>query len=370
MKVIGLMSGSSLDGLDIAFAEFEVKGESIDFELIKAETVEFSEQWQRRLKNLPKVDALSFAKTNTYFGHLLGNMVNDFIERHGVEVDFVASHGHTIFHYPDNRITVQIGDGAAMAAVTGLPIINNFRTHDIAIDGEGTPLAPIADKYLFGGYDFYLNIGGIANISCDIDGRFVAFDIGAANQIFNRLANLLQLPYDNEGDIAKSGTVNETILNQINEMPYFQQPYPKSLDNTWLQENILPTYLMAEDSIANKLRTGCEQLAQQTAFSIQEIIKKEKIAVPTAEQPFKIFVTGGGAYNTFLMERIEAVCNQYFPTKIIVAAPEIVEYKEALLMALMGVLRVQNKVNVMRSVTGAKLDTIGGAIWQGTKKHI
>lgn len=370
MKVIGLMSGSSLDGLDIAFADFQIKGETIDFELIQAETVPFTEQWQRRLRNLPKVDALSFAKTHTYFGHLLGGMVNDFIAKHKIDVDFVASHGHTIFHYPDNRITVQIGDGAAMAAVTGLPIINNFRTHDIAINGEGTPLAPIADKYLFGGYDFYLNIGGIANISCDIDGRFVAFDIGAANQIFNPLANLLHLEYDDGGNIAKNGTVNMEILNKINEMPYFQQPYPKSLDNTWLQQNILPTYLIAEDTIANKLRTGCEQLAQQTAFSIQQIIKKENLTLPTDEKPFRIFVTGGGAFNTFLMERIEAVCNDYFPTKIIIAAPEIVEYKEALLMALMGVLRVENKVNVMRSVTGAKLDTIGGAIWQGTKKMI
>lgn len=370
MKVIGLMSGSSLDGLDIAFAEFQISGDAIDFELIKAETVEFTEQWQRRLRNLPKVDALSFAKTHTYFGHLLGNMVNDFIKKHQIEVDFIASHGHTIFHYPDNRMTIQIGDGAAIAAITGLPVVNNFRTHDIAIDGEGTPVAPIADKYLFAGYDFYLNIGGIANISCDIDGRFVAFDIGAANQIFNPLANLMHLPYDDGGNIAKSGKVNEAILSQINEMSYFHQSYPKSLDNTWLQQNILPTYLIAEDTIANKLRTACEQLAQQTAFSIQQIIKNENLTLPISEKPFKIFATGGGAFNTFLMKRIEAVCNQYFPTKVVVASPEIVEYKEALLMALMGVLRVHNKVNVMRSVTGAKLDTIGGAIWQGTKKFV
>jgi anhydro-N-acetylmuramic acid kinase len=149
-------------------------------------------------------------------------------------------------------------------------------------------------------------------------------------------------------------------------LPYHQQPYPKSLDNTWLQQNILPIYLMAEDTIQNKLRTACEQLAQQTAFAMQGIIKKENLTV----KPFKIFVTGGGAFNQFLVERIEAVCNQYFPTKIVVPLPEIVEYKEALLMALMGVLRVENKVNVMRSVTGAKRDTIGGAIWQGWKKMV
>jgi anhydro-N-acetylmuramic acid kinase len=366
MKVIGLMSGSSLDGVDIAFADFKINGEQIDFELIKAETVEFSEVWQRRLRNLPKVDALAFAKTDTYFGHLLGKMVNNFIAKHQIEVDFIASHGHTIFHYPDNRLTVQIGDGAAMAAVTGLPVINNFRTHDIAINGEGTPLAPIADKYLFSGYDFYLNIGGIANISCAIDGRFVAFDIAAANQILNNLTHFINLPYDENGNIASGGKVNDAILNQVNELSYHHARYPKSLDNTWLQENILPIYLMAEDTIQNKIRTACEQLAQQTAFAIQQIIKKENLAV----KPFKIFVTGGGAFNQFLMERVGVVCNQYFPTEIVVPSPEIVEYKEALLMALMGVLRVENKVNVMRSVTGAKRDTIGGAIWQGWKKMV
>ena len=366
MKVIGLMSGSSLDGVDIAFADFKVNGEQIDFELIKAETIEFTEVWQRRLRNLPKVDALAFAKTDTYFGHLLGEMINNFINKYQIDVDFIASHGHTVFHHPDNRITVQIGDGAAMAAVTGLPVINNFRTHDIAINGEGTPLAPIADKYLFSGYDFYLNIGGIANISCAIDGRFVAFDIGAANQILNHLTHFINLPYDENGNIAREGEVNQDILNEVNALPYHQQPYPKSLDNTWLQQNILPIYLMAEDTIQNKLRTACEQLAQQTAFAMQGIIKKENLTV----KPFKIFTTGGGAFNQFLVERIEAVCNQYFPTKIVVPLPEIVEYKEALLMALMGVLRVENKVNVMRSVTGAKRDTIGGAIWQGWKKMV
>ncbi len=366
MRVIGLMSGSSLDGLDIAYTHFEVGEEGVTFELLVAETIEFTEVWQRRLRNLPKMDGLTFAKTDTYFGHLLGDMVNDFIKAHAIEVDFIASHGHTIFHYPDNRMTVQIGDGAAIAAVTGLPVINNFRTHDVAINGEGTPLAPIADKYLFAGYDFYLNIGGIANISCGLNGQFVAFDVGAANQILNALAGLIGLPYDEGGEFARKGNVNSELLKKINAMPYFYKKFPKSLDNTWLQQNILPLYLQAEDTIENKLRTACEQLAQQTALAIQAIVQRQKIGI----RPFKIFVTGGGAFNTFLMERIEMVCNEYFPTEVVIAKPEIVAYKEALLIALMGVLRVQNKVNVLASVTGADRDTIGGSIWQGWKKMI
>lgn len=367
MKVICLMSGSSLDGLDIAYAKFKVEQDDISFKLIHAETVPFSEQWQRRLQNLPKVDALAFAKTHTYFGHLMGDMINSFIKKHHLDVDFIASHGHTIFHYPDNRMTIQIGDGAAMSAITGLPVVNNFRTHDIAINGEGTPLAPIADKYLFKGYDFYLNIGGIANISCPIGERFVAFDVGAANQIFNPLANLLHLPYDDKGDIAKSGDINDSLLQSINAIPYFHKDYPKSLDNSWLQQNILPHYLIAEDTIPNRLRTAVEQLAQQTALSIKHIVRKEKL--PHKTDGFKVFVTGGGAFNRFLIDRTAEVCmEQNIPANFIVASPEIVEYKEALLIGLMGVLRVHNKVNVLRSVTGAKVDTIGGAIWQGTKK--
>lgn len=360
-KVIGLMSGSSLDGLDIAFATYEtLESGMITYDLHISETIEFTEKWQSRLLHLTTADALNFAKTNTYFGHYMGELVNNFINKYQIKPDFIASHGHTIFHYPENRITVQIGDGAALAAITNCTVINNFRTHDIAINGEGTPLAPIADKYLFSGYDFYLNIGGIANISCEANGRFVAFDIGAANQIFNPLANLKGLPYDDNGDIARSGMVNLELLAAVNENPFFAADYPKSLDNTWVKRQILPLYLMEEDSIENRLNTACEQLAQQTAAAIQQIIKQEKLP---QKEVFKIFVTGGGAFNGYLMERTEAVCNEFFPTKIILPKREIIEFKEALLIGLLGVLRYENRVNVLSSVTGAKRDTVGGAIW-------
>ena len=168
-QVIGLMSGSSLDGLDIAFCELKItdSNSNIDWTLIKAETIPYPEKWQNRLINLPKQDGFIFAQTHTYFGHFLGELVNQFISKHQIDPDFIASHGHTIFHHPDKRLTVQIGDGAALAATTGYPVINGFRTQDIAINGEGTPIAPAADRYLLKGFDFYLNIGGIANITCD-----------------------------------------------------------------------------------------------------------------------------------------------------------------------------------------------------------
>ncbi|MEL6926427.1 MAG: anhydro-N-acetylmuramic acid kinase [Bacteroidota bacterium] len=233
--VLGLMSGSSLDGLDIACCQFTINPKAsdrtdflVDWHLAQAATIRFSEQWQGRLAYLPAQDALTFAKTNTYFGHYTGELVNAFLQKFDLKPDFIAAHGHTIFHYPDKRLTVQIGDGAALAATTGLPVVCDFRTHDIAIDGEGAPLAPLADQLLLPGYDFYLNLGGIANVSASIGDRFVAFDIGPANQVLNALANQLDIEYDDEGKIAASGEVITTLLHEVNDIAYFRKMYPKS----------------------------------------------------------------------------------------------------------------------------------------------
>lgn len=365
-KVIGLMSGSSMDGLDIAYCQFQIENDTVTWQLLKAETLSYPEKWQIRLSELVHQNALAFAKTHTYFGRYMGELVNQFIQKHQIDPDFIASHGHTIFHYPMSRMTMQIGDGAALAALTGLPVINNFRTHDVALDGEGAPLAPIADKYLFPNYDFYMNIGGIANITCNANGKHIAFDIGPANQVLNILANQLGLPYDDKGQIAQQGKVNNSILSTLNQFPYFLKQYPKSLDNNWIHENIFPIYLMIDDTSANKLRTACEHLAQATAVSIATILRREKIT----KTNFKMLVTGGGAWNDFLMKRIHALCNEQISLEIVIPSSDVIGFKEAMLMGLMGVLRVENKINCLKSVTGAKLDSIGGAIWQGTKKYI
>ncbi len=364
-KVIGLMSGSSLDGLDIAFCEFSMTSPTL-WRLLNAETIPYPPKWESRLKHLVSQDALVFSKTHTYFGYFMGELVNQFIEKYQIQPDFIASHGHTVFHYPMEKVTVQIGDGAALATVTGLPVINNFRTHDIALDGEGTPLAPIADKLLFSEYNFMMNIGGIANITCNVNGKYIAFDTGYANQIFNALANQIGLPYDAGGQLAQEGIVNQELLKKVHNFPYFSMTYPKSLDNQWIQQNILPIYLQAEDTIPNKLRTAIEHLAQVTAQSIDHIFKKEKYKPNTS----KMLVTGGGAFNTFLMQRISEICTKHFNLTVNIPSKEIIEFKEAILMALMGALRVENKTNCLSSVTGAKIDSIGGAIWQGTKRFI
>ncbi|MFK7770734.1 MAG: anhydro-N-acetylmuramic acid kinase [Saprospiraceae bacterium] len=363
---IGLMSGSSLDGLDIAFCKFEVENDNIlSWELLNAETVPFSEMWQSRLTHLPQQSALIYAKTHAYFGHYMGELVIDFMSRNNVVPDFIASHGHTIFHHPDKRMTAQIGDGGALAAVTGLKVIADFRTQDIAIGGEGTPLAPAADKYLFAGYDYYLNIGGIANVSCNVNGKMIAFDIGGANQVLNGLAYLADQEYDDGGKIAASGEVVNTLLQEVDSIDYFSQQYPKSLDNQWVVQNLLKKYREYPESVENRMRTAVEQLAKQTVLSVLQIIENEGLT----NKRYRMLATGGGVFNSFLMERMQTLFREKIDLEVVIPEQEIIGFKEAILMALLGVLRIENIPNCLASVTGAKRDTVGGAIYEGRNKN-
>lgn len=361
--VLGLMSGSSLDGLDIAYCQLILDASKPDepvvsWNLIEAETIPFSEQWQARLIHLPTQNALTFAKTNVYFAYYMGDLVNAFIKKHQLTVDFIASHGHTVFHDPDGRYTVQIGDGGALAAVTKQQVICNFRTHDIALNGEGTPLAPIADKLLFAGYDFYLNIGGIANISCDLAGKFIAFDIGAANQVLNILAKQVGLPFDYDGQLAAKGKILPDLLARVNAIDFFAKDYPKSLDNQWILKNIIPIYMEAEASTEDKLRTACEQLALQLGQAVEQVIAKEGLD----KKKYTILLSGGGTLNAFLVKCFQAHCPQL---EFVIPGKETILFKEAILMALMGALRIAGIPNCLNSVTGADRDTVGGGIYFG-----
>jgi anhydro-N-acetylmuramic acid kinase len=361
---IGLMSGSSLDGLDIAFCKFEVENENISaWKLLKAETIPFSEMWQSRLAHLPNQSALIYAKTHAYFGHYMGELVIDFMSRNSILPDFIASHGHTIFHHPDKRMTAQIGDGGALAATTGLMVISDFRTQDIAIGGEGTPLAPAADKHLFDGYDFYLNIGGIANISCNVNGKMIAFDIGGANQVLNGLANLVNQDYDDGGKIAEQGEVVNVLLQEVNAIDYFSQKYPKSLDNQWVVQNLLKKYREYPESIENRMRTAVEQLAEQTVSSVLQVIENEGLT----NKKYRMLATGGGVFNAFLMQRMQELFKGKIDLEMVLPKQETIEFKEAILIALLGVLRLENMSNCLASVTGASRDTVGGAIYHGRK---
>ena len=232
-NVIGLMSGTSLDGVDIAFCKF-VYNEGWDYEIIDATTIKYPEDWEKRLYNLPESQAETLALTDIEFGQYLGKIVNDYISKNNFSVDFISSHGHTVYHQPEKRLTLQIGDGPSIFAVTGLPVIYDFRSLDVALGGQGAPLVPIGDKLLFNEYYYCLNLGGIANISFEDKGRRIAFDICPVNQVINYLASECGKSFDDKGTIASKGRLNLRLLNMLNDLEYYSQLPPKSLGKEWV----------------------------------------------------------------------------------------------------------------------------------------
>jgi anhydro-N-acetylmuramic acid kinase len=361
---IGLMSGSSLDGLDIAACVFDFDQEKIvKWILLAGETTPFPESWQHRLRMLPQAGALEMAKAHAELGHWMGDAVHNFLECYpGLKPDLIASHGHTLFHFPSEKFTAQIGDGAAIAARTGYTTVCDFRSADMALGGQGAPLAPIADRMLFSSYDLMLNIGGIANLTCNILGqRFIAFDIGGANQILNALSQEIGLPFDNEGQLASKGKVIPALMEAMNKLPFFETAPPKSLGNDWVQSQQTDVFLAWDAPLEDRLYTACELLAHQTALALDRIIEQENWALPA----YRMLVTGGGAFNTFLTQKIMEACRHHANIILDLPNPDIIAFKEAVLMALMGAMRLKLLPNCLSSVTGASRNAVGGAVYAG-----
>lgn len=346
-SVIGLMSGTSLDGIDLACCEFEQVGKELKWELKAAETTPYAEEWVDRLSTLENSTAFEYALADIELGHLMGQRVAEFVARTGVTADFVASHGHTIFHQPKLKLTTQIGNGDAIAAECGLPVIHNFRTFDVALGGQGAPLVPIGDRLLFSDYDACLNLGGFANISYEAAGKRTAFDVSPCNMAMNFLARKMGADYDKDGLTARSGNIIPTILEQLNGLPYYSQSGPKSLGKEWFVSSVLPLIDNEDYSVSDLMRTFVEHIAQQVAAIAKPIAAKSLLA------------TGGGARNKFLIERIGALAEG---TSVAVPDDDIIDYKEAIIFALLGYLRITQQTNTLRSVTGAKCDSIGGNI--------
>ncbi len=357
-STIGLMSGSSLDGLDLAACTFDVRMDAasipvITWEMLAHETMPFSPEWTRRLQDAPHYPAKELLEIHQSFGKYLGLQCHTFIKKNKLKPDFISSHGHTIFHHPERGFTFQIGDGAAIAAIAQLPVVADFRTADIALGGQGTPIAPAADKYLFPGYDFYLNIGGISNITTTLNQNLIAFDIAPANQALNFLAKQAGLEYDKDGLLAARGKVDLELKAALEDLDYFTQPYPKSLDNQWIKQHYNSIFQQYSCSIPDKLCTACHQQAEQISQAVHDLQKLE------AKKQYHMLVTGGGAFNSFLMEKIKEKSG----LEIVLPSPEIIAFKEAILMGLMGVLRWLEIPNCFASVTGAEKDSIGGGIY-------
>ena len=357
---LGLMSGSSLDGLDIACCRFLIDPEDekkvLEWEIGAAETLPMPDAWTQRLHKLPGGTARDLVQAHIDLGRFWAGLCLQFIERHDCKPGFIASHGHTLFHWPDKGLSTQIGDGASLAALTGLSVVCDFRMEDVALGGQGAPVAPLADRYLFPGYDYYLNIGGIANISFQKAGRWTAFDIGPANQILNALAIEAGMAYDTQGQIAAQGQVERSLLEQIDALSYFSQAPPKSLDNGWIRKEVLPFYQDRHLPLSHRMRTAVEQLAGQTAEVIRNWGDQK-------EGEIRLLATGGGVYNDFLMQRLQSRISDLVEVQIEVPEPKVVDFKEALLMALMGAFRLMGVPNCLAEVTGASRDTVGGAVY-------
>ena len=357
---IGLMSGSSLDGLDIVFAEFQENAGQWNFEIQFASCEAYENGWIDKLKNAVFLPAKDYLLLHSEYGKYLGQKVNGFIEKNEIEhqVNLIASHGHTTFHLPEKRMTHQLGDGAAIAAETGLPVISDLRALDIAFGGQGAPIVPLGEKLLFPDQHFFLNIGGITNVSAEIKNEMIAFDVCPANRILNMLSAAEAKDYDDGGSMAASGHINDEILQKLNSLDYYSQPFPKSLANSFGTEIIYPIINNAGLNTNDALCTYVEHICVQIKNSLQPFFINSVVQ--------QLMITGGGAFNTFLIDRLSKHLEE-INFEIVIPDKKVVNYKEALIMALLGVLRWREQNTVLASVTGASRNSIGGALWLGTE---
>ncbi len=346
-KVIGVMSGTSLDGIDLVFAQF--KFDNIwSFNIVKAETVEYEVRWKSILKKLVTYSLSELKQIDKEYTTYLAGVINSFIKKNNINgIDAVCSHGHTALHQPKKQLTYQIGNMPFLASLLNKKVVCDFRVQDVELGGQGAPLVPIGDELLFSQYDFCLNLGGFANISTKFEGNRIAYDICPVNIVLNHYVRLLGFDYDDKGNIASTGVINEELLDELNSLEFYKMKHPKSLGLEWVDVNIFPLINNFNLEVKDVLKTFVEHIAIQLAL---EINKKNNASV---------LITGGGVYNKCLITRLKT----YTENKVIEPEKTIVEFKEALIFAFLGVLKIRNEVNCLQSVTGASKNHSSGNIF-------
>jgi anhydro-N-acetylmuramic acid kinase len=346
-SIIGVMSGTSLDGVDLAHIHFSIIDGKWHYEILACDTIAYDEVWLNKLKTAVDFSAEKLVQLNKDYTILLGNFIKTFIDKHHIKnLDAVCSHGHTILHQPQNGFTLQIGNLPEIAKIVNKTVVCDFRVQDVQLGGQGAPLVPIGDRILFADYEYCLNLGGFSNVSFEQDGKRIAFDISPVNTVLNFYANQLGFDYDDRGKISKSGKINSDLLNALNALEYYKKQFPKSLGFEFVKTVVLPLMENYAIGIEDKMHTFTEHVALQTG-----------LALPNSQG--KMLITGGGAYNDFLITRI----HHYLPNlQLIIPDRKTLEYKEALIFALLGVLKLRNEINVLSSVTGAKMDHSSGII--------
>lgn len=343
------MSGTSLDGVDVAQVVFTNDNGKWNFEIKDAETIPYNDSWVRQLKQAVDYDAQQLKQLDVDYTELLGTIINSFTRKYNLTaIDAVCSHGHTIIHKPHLGITLQIGNLPRIAQITGVKTICDFRVQDVQLGGQGAPLVPIGDRLLFSDYDACLNLGGFSNISFEKAGHRLAYDICPVNTVLNHYANRLGLDYDDGGKIAAANAINQDLLNELDALEFYAQPFPKSLGFEFVKDKVLP--LMHNHSITpgGALATFTEHVAIQ----ISNVVKTTEVD--------SLLVTGGGAYNTYLINRLR---EQLPATLIEIPDDKTIQYKEALIFALLGVLKMRGDINVLASVTGASHDHSSGNVY-------
>jgi anhydro-N-acetylmuramic acid kinase len=342
--VIGVMSGSSLDGLDVAYCRFVKHDEQWQHAIEDARTVHFDAVMRKRLLGVMQGSALDLARLDRDLGRMIARACNEL--RDGRPLDLISSHGHTIFHQPGEGLTTQIGSGAQIAALTGRPTVFDLRSKDVAMGGQGAPLVPFGERALFTGTDTFLNLGGIANVSHHANGSVTGYDICTCNQALNLLANEVDRPYDKDGAIARTGQVVPDLLSALGALPFHHLAPPRSLGREWFDAEMAPLVQDAQLPLRDRLRTVTEHIAHTLAEALRH------------GNAQRVLVTGGGAHNGFLLERMRACC----AAEIVVPEASIVDFKEALVFAFLGLMRWRGETNTLASVTGAPADSIGGAL--------
>ncbi len=338
-RALGIMSGTSLDGIDLAICSF-YKSKEWSFKIEKCTTVKYSQKWINILSNLHNLNNQNIIEKDIIYGKMIATEVKNFLKND--KIDFIASHGHTIFHQPEKKYTLQIGNGNTIAKITGITTISKFRDLDVSLGGQGAPLVPIGDLKLFKNYKYCLNIGGIANLSIKEKNNIIAFDVCPANIILNMISRKLNLNFDNHGKIARRGKIISKLLKQLNNLDFYKSKSPKSLSREWISKHI--SSLISENYKSQDiLNTFCEHIGLQIGMYLDGD---------------KTLITGGGAFNKYLIERIKKHSN----SQLVLPNEKIINFKEALIFAFLGVLRIRNQNNCLKSVTGAKQNNCGGVI--------
>jgi anhydro-N-acetylmuramic acid kinase len=345
MIIAGVMSGSSLDGLDVALVRFN----GDEWRVVSTFCSEYTDKWVQRLKDYHLLSASEYIEFKFEYSRYIGEILTSIFDNTEEKIEYISFHGHTLVHKPADGYTEQIGNGGIIAGITGIPTIVDFRTQDVALGGVGTPLVPFLELTYLHGYDYYLNLGGIANITRSRNHEISAYDICPCNQVLNHFSQARGMKYDKDGMMASSGAYIEALDAYFSDHPYFESKPPKSLDNNWIREVFIPG--IGKYKIEDILNTYCKWMANSIADQVDMSFDS------------RLYCTGGGTHNLYFISLLKTALKER-KCELVVPSREMIDYKEAILMSALAKHYIDGKHNVLSSITGASKDSIGGAMYK------